>query len=268
MGLTATEIGGIIRKHRKAQGMTGVTLGELSGISQSKISKIETGRRTSFEHTEIQKLLNILEVPRVISQQVLRSIDADTASDTPRFYDYTRLVGGLAYEKNASSIRLYDNSGIPALVQTLTYRKAYTLAYGIRPEKIAEDIKWITARQDAISAKPMQCEILIHEAALYTVFAPKKIHIAQLDRIERLIHSPLMRLGIVSTKAGLPLVDFGPFVIYDANRVYACIVGSEIEIASRDSIEAHGKVFEQLKQLAVYGEEAITIIREAMDYIS
>jgi transcriptional regulator with XRE-family HTH domain len=71
--VTSKQIGPTLKKLRKQCMLTGLALSASVGISQSKLSKIETGNILP-KPEELAKILNILSVPLNIQQQLFQSL--------------------------------------------------------------------------------------------------------------------------------------------------------------------------------------------------
>ncbi|MEK7152781.1 MAG: helix-turn-helix transcriptional regulator, partial [Patescibacteria group bacterium] len=69
------QIGETIRTLRRQRNLTGEELARKAGLSQSKISKIETGQYRNLQIKELEIVLNILDAPKTIRQQIQLAMD-------------------------------------------------------------------------------------------------------------------------------------------------------------------------------------------------
>src|ERR1700691_1655660 len=119
-------IGQLIRELRRQRNMTGGELAQRIGLSQSKISKIETGLDTNIPSSRIEKILNILEAPQTIRQQIQASLGNSDIVQVRRLR--TRPVS--AHERALEELRVvnllrtFSFNLCPALLQTVEYREA------------------------------------------------------------------------------------------------------------------------------------------------
>lgn len=268
--MNTLQVGQTIRNLRQKQRITGEELGRRAGMSQSKISKIETGFYPRPVYSEIKSILNILSAPSVISQQVLRAVeDANgrLAWQQSGFFGVRVLAEVAGFERNSRLIRTFTTNGIPALLQTVEYRTYSLKCKGWSEQEVSANIKSTLARQDLLYDDTRKFHLIIPQAALYTFAGSKKVNAAQLDRLERMLGLPSIKLGIIPVEAGLVLVENSSFTLYDNVLIQAVARG---DIINRDpaDMELHNKVFAELERLACYDEEALQLIRRAMDHFS
>lgn len=244
-------------------------MGRKAGLSQSKISKIETGC-TRFNNKNIQNILDILGAPKTIRQQI--NLQIEQIADDPmsqRHYGFFMDLTTVQYERECSTLRSFAIQAIPLILQILEYRNAIIKRYGRRNEpEIDIDMRTTLQRQDLLWDKKRSFHIILHQAALYTHLAGKGVQIMQLDRLERLLGRENIKIGIIPTKAGLPVLDPTNFVLYDDRQLLTATGKGEVISLKPADILLHMTLFKELDQLALYGNEAKGLIREAIDYFS
>jgi transcriptional regulator with XRE-family HTH domain len=265
MTYSSREIGQIIRTYRKQRGMNGTELGVKAGLSQSKISKIETGSYRTLQLMELERIVNILVIPRSISQQILRSVKESEAAPSllARSYFFNRV---LKDEQTSGTIRIYCPTLLPALLQTLEFRKHY-LAASMRDIDLSHDLKQLTARQDMLWDKNHMYKFLLTETVLYTSFG-SEIMRAQLDRIERMIAVPNIRIGILPLETGAVLADYGPFALYDERLCIQAFATGQTELTKREDIRIHLDLFSRLEEVACFDEQAVKLLQKAAAYFT
>ena len=265
------QVGQTIRELRKKRGITGEEMGRRAGLSQSKISKIETGYYTRLQYGEIKKILNILGASHTITQQILRVVDdaAHNADSKVWFYEYNYSHASGELEQRANLIRIYTANGIPALLQTTAYRTASLQRKGILGDELNDYLKRTVERQDLLWNEKRVFHLILPQAALYTLEAPKRVHVAQLDRLERVISGMLsVKLGVIPVEAGTVLIEHSSFALYDEHTLIQALARYEITTQDQQEIECHSDVFTALERLAFYDDDAIALIRKAVDYFS
>jgi transcriptional regulator with XRE-family HTH domain len=261
-------VGKIVRDLRRTRGLTGKELGEKAQMSQSKISKIETGFYIQLIPAEIEIILNILNAPKTITQQVMSAIEDNqlTARGISRT-NWRDLNNVLDQERKSQLTRMFMFGGPPAFLQTLEYRRHILATYNRDTTEIKNqsiDVK----RQDLLWDGQHRYNVIIHEAGLYTIFSPQLVHLAQLDRLERLLDAEYIRLGVMPLQAGLITFEHSSFVLYDERLLVAIVGSNEIEFDNPRDIVEHKNMFEVLEKKACYGDEARTLIRNAVDYFN
>lgn len=262
-------IGQLIKGLRRQRNMTGEELGKRVGLSQSKISKIEIGFYEQLHLKEVDAILNILDAPKTIRQHIYKLMDRAQLS-TPGIRPYRLQYRSEYYELQLKTLylRMYVINSIPALLQTADYRLASLKRYGVTQEETKLKMKAALKWQDLLWDTKHTFHIILLQAALYTLLLPASRHIAQLDRIERLIDLPNVKIGIIPVEAGLPLPENGLFVLYDENVLIKPMADYEIESIDPDDIALHLKIFRELDRLAYYNDEAKAYIRKAMAHFS
>lgn len=260
------QIGETIRKFRRQRNLTGSELGRRAGLSQSKISKIETGYYPNLQISEIQKIMNILNLPKTIRQQILAALELADTDNKFRLHAVPHWQGN-AYEREgkAKTIRIFS-SIIPALLQTMAYRKAILTNLSLGQEDLARYMNETVKRQDLLWDANRQYHFVFYESALFTSVTGRDGQLVQLDRIERFIGMPHIKIGIIPHEAGVVPIDHGPFVLYD--DLLSVSIFSNFEAESRDpeGIVLDLRLFHELECLAAYDDEAIRLIRQAADY--
>lgn len=262
MKITNRQVGATIRELRKKRGITGVELGHKTNLSQSKISKIETGS-VAPKPDELKKILNILGAPMTIRQQILRSIDNAAyafGNFQIGFYENTNYI---QLDRQSKIVRTFVTNAVPAVLQTFDYRKAYLRLNGLKEEEMGENLKSLNMRQDLLWEGKPKHHILIPQAALYTVIADKPVHRAQLDRIERMLALPNLDIGIIPTEAGFLPFEFTAFAIFDDRVLLNALAHGETQSTDPATIELHLNIFAGLHALACYDDDAAALLRKA-----
>jgi transcriptional regulator with XRE-family HTH domain len=265
------QVGRAIRDLRKQQHLTGEDLGRRVGISQSKISKIENGFYARLQKDEIEKILNILHTPSSIRQQI-----AVVVND-PGYKVHTHLPFGFndssvkacaELERDARLIRIHTLRAVPALLQTPDYRMALLRYNGISEDEVGLNMKHTIMRQDLLWDNKHQFHIIIPVASLYTMAASKQVQRTQIDRLERMVQAPTVKLGIIPVEAGLTLYDIGSFALYDDRVLVQSIARGDVINRNEAEIDHILQVFDALDKLAYYDDEAVQLIRKVAMYFT
>jgi hypothetical protein len=162
--------------------------------------------------------------------------------------------------------RVFSPYNVPALLQTNEYRLALLKGLGA-PEDDAEILKFSAQRQELLWDTKRQFHFIMHQAALYN--APpgqKRLSLEQIDRLERFMGLPNIKIGFVPLEAGMPAVEFGPFALLDERLLATGTIEGDMHSANSKAIALHGRIFAELSQRAVYGEEAKQLIQASIKY--
>lgn len=266
---SSADVGPAIRLLRKKKGLTGVELGGFAGISQSKISKIETSAYLPSS-TEVNKLLHILECPQTIRQQIYATFQLGQPNITVKFRPIPNTPDDVyKREQAATHLRCAIFNIFPALLQTPAYREAVLSRYKLTARDIELRMSETLRRQDLLWSKKHTFHFLIHETALYTRPAATSIQQAQLDRIERLIDARQVKIGIVPLTNGVLTYEHAmTFVLYDERSVLQVNGYQEAISSDPQDIVEHINIFNELNKKALYNQEAKELIRKASQFFS
>lgn len=262
----AQQIGQHIHDLRKQRRLTGEELAQQAGVSQSRVSKIENGYSDSFEPEQVKNILNILKAPKTIRQQVdllmLQRIANETASQFIYPFQFTDDIAEL--DARTSVYRTYLVWALSAVMQTAEYRKAILKKLGLPEAEIPIEITRTMARQDLVWNKTFY--FVMPEAILYTAPAGREAQLAQLDRLERMIGLGRVKVGIIPLEMGLSVFETGTFTVCDDHTVELYLGDRIVRFEEPDMLLNFSRAFTELEQKAVYDEEAIALIRKAMDH--
>jgi transcriptional regulator with XRE-family HTH domain len=265
----AQKIGRHIKQLRNERGIIGVDLASKVGMSQSRISKIESGF-TSAKREELDRILNILDAPNNIRQQIDHFL-AQNGSDGPslgtyKFSNYPTSM--LQLEQKAKDICIFVWAGIPVHFQTVVYRTKLLGLIGLGQAQVTEQIQELMLRQDLLWGKAIKFHFLIHETGLYTRLNTIPEHLMQLDRLERIILSGQVELGIIALETGIVTPNTNNYIIHDNRLIIEELADGEVESHDHDAILQRQVMFSELTLKASYNSDALALVRKAMNYFA
>lgn len=270
-GTMSRVLGEMIRELRHQCKMTGIELARKTGLSQSKISKIETGKCQNLQFREISALLNILGASDTVRQQAQAIFERVKPSYIAgQKYEVPFYTGYFELEKQTKHLRIFMICGIPALLQTLEYRDRVLQEYGqFREGESREAIMRETLkRQDLLWDKRYTFHFILHQTALYSAPASQSIQLTQLDRLVRFVDMPNIKLGIIPFEAGLPVTENTTLALYDDVYVTKTVASRETSSKEPHDVALYTKVFVDLDRRALYYDEARALIHQAIEYFN
>jgi transcriptional regulator with XRE-family HTH domain len=266
-------LGGELRRHREQAGVPGRQLAERIGISQSKISRIESGTA-------------LPTIPEVTAWAAAVGASGDEAGSllalaeaaytevhpwNAALQDHGHLQDDIQELENRTGVkRVYEPSVIPGLLQTADYvRRIFTM---FQPAYAEPDIPAVVAgrldRQVALFDSARQFEFLITEAALRWRIGPVGLLRAQLDRIASVSTLENVSIGLIpQTAPALTHVPHG-FVIFEPNGdeddviVMVETVHANLTVGEAIQVELYHRQWSLLAQTAVYGASARDLLAE------
>lgn len=263
---TFFKYGTTLRDLRRNRSLTGEQLAQKTGLSQSKISKIETGYNENVKFSDIEKILNILNAPQTIQQQILGSLDLPQVVSRQSYKLKYPFQLPFELESKAKVIRNFSLNHIPAVLQTLECRQYQFKRIGLNDDDYKFALKATIQRQDLLWDRRHKWHFIICESALYTKIGSHTAKLASLDRLEQCMGLDGIKIGIVPLEAGLVVFDVSSFTIYDDVSIVKSSLNEDLHSTNIKDIADHFKVFGELDKLAHYENDAVASIRKAAAY--
>ncbi|HZR52957.1 MAG TPA: helix-turn-helix transcriptional regulator [Streptosporangiaceae bacterium] len=179
------ELGALLRSFRIEQGLTVEQVAGRLLCSSSKVSRMETGRRgvTARDMRDLCDLYGITDQAERDRLMTIAEEGRQQAWWATYDLNYDRYVG---LEQAALSIRGYQSSVVPALLQTADYARASLVGFERQPapDVIEQRVEARLRRQDLLKRKPVpQFWEVLDEAALHRLVGGPQVMRAQLDRL-------------------------------------------------------------------------------------
>jgi transcriptional regulator with XRE-family HTH domain len=246
-----------IRALRKHAGLTGERLGARCAMSQSKISKIETGKIIPSV-IDVERILHALNAP----PDVLAEVTSMTHLANTEFQDLRSLLRkGLekkqyelsSLEAGTSNFRFFLPAMIAALISTPEYIRA-SLAH-IRGETAKAVVKKLE-RQAVLYDNSKTFSFLLTESAVRWPICQPAVMAMQLDRLASLSYLPNIRLGIIPVAASVLRGPLNTFTVYDERLVTAETFTGALVMRDPHDVALHLDLFARFADVAVFGDDA------------
>ncbi|AYG82267.1 hypothetical protein DWB77_04437 [Streptomyces hundungensis] len=270
-------LGQELRRLRELKGMTAEEVAERLLVSQSKISRLENGRR-SISQRDVRDLCGVYEVEdhRIVDSLMQMAKDSRQQGWWHAFGDipYSVYIG---LETDAASLRVYDPQVVPGLLQTPQYAEA--LIAGALPETAPTDVeKRVNVRlrrQERVRAleNPLRLWVVIDEAALRRRVGDKQLMIDQLEFLITQSQLPHVTVQVLPFSMGAHPGINGQYAILefpdasDSSVVYIEGVTSDLYLEKANDVQKYSVMYEHLRAQALNVDqtrEFITAI--AKDY--
>lgn len=253
-------LGQELRRLREVKGMTAEEVAERLLVSQSKISRLENGRR-SISQRDVRDLCGVYEVEdhRVVDSLMQMAKDSRQQGWWHAFGDipYSVYIG---LETDAESLRVYEPQVVPGLLQTRSYAEA--VISGALPEAPQSDIdKRVSVRlrrQERISdpEHPLRLWVVIDESALRRLVGGKQVMIEQLEHLVELSHLPHVTVQVLPFEMGAHPGINGQYAILefpdaaDSSVVYIEGVTSDLYLEKANDVQRYSVMYEHLRAQA------------------
>ena len=228
-------LGAELRRLRRDAGLTGVRLAEQTGISQSKISKIETGLLLpTFE--DLNRIAAAVDAPHDRSGWLNEQLNfLQTEFNSWRI----ELRYGLAakqfdvaeLEQKSQLIRVFQMSVIPGLLQTPAYaRSVMALANNTSHTDVEDAVRVRMQRQKLLSDSTRSFEFVITEPAIWSTFCARDVAAAQIQHLSGMFVLPNVRIAIAPMRTHFPTIPQNNFCLFDDRLATVETLTAEIQI--------------------------------------
>lgn len=264
-------LGERLRHLRQDARLTGRALAAACDWPPSKVSKIEAGRQTPSD-TDLEAWAAACgtadQAPSLIG--ALRSLESHYQEDRRAFR------AGLAapqrefgeLESRTTFIRDFESVFVPGLLQTPGYarsRLAVPIDYAGAPgDDLDEAVAARMQRQQVLYQPGRKIHIVMTEAVLRYRLCDEAAMAAQLDRLTAATAMPQIRLGVIPFEARYAAAPGNGFWIFDRDLVRVETVTAELHVSDDFEVNAYLKLFAELADLAVYGEQARAVIARSL----
>ncbi|SNX79812.1 Helix-turn-helix domain-containing protein [Streptomyces microflavus] len=254
-------LGQELRRLREIKGMTAEEVADRLLVSQSKISRLENGRR-SISQRDVRDLCGVYEVAdhRVVDSLMQMAKDSRQQGWWHAFGDipYSVYIG---LETDAESLRVYEPQIVPGLLQTRSYAEA--LITGALPEAPPSDIeKRVNVRarrQDRVNAPehPLRLWAVIDESALRRLVGGKQVMLAQLEHLVEQSKLPHVTVQVLPFEMGAHPGINGQYAILkfpdaaDSSVVYIEGVTSDLYLEKANDVQRYSVMYEHLRAQAL-----------------
>lgn len=261
-------LGAELRRARELAGLSGRQLAQRIGISQSKVSRAESG----------SALLSLPEVAAWAaatgaSHELAGLLSALTEAVYTEVHNWGSLLEERPHiqgdiqdlENRARRVLTFSPSLVPGILQTAEYaRRVFTM---FQPPYLEQEIPEVLAarldRQLALFAGRQRFEFLITEAALRWRPGPPALLLAQLDRVTSLSTLENVSVGVIPLDAEAVAYTSHTFLLFEmAEReegdAMALVetIHANLVVNDPQSIALYRARWSLLAQMARYGEAA------------
>ncbi|MER5460232.1 MULTISPECIES: helix-turn-helix transcriptional regulator [unclassified Streptomyces] len=270
-------LGQELRRLRELKGMTAEEVAERLLVSQSKISRLENGRR-SISQRDVRDLCGVYEVEdhRIVDSLMQMAKDSRQQGWWHAFGDipYSVYIG---LETDAASLRVYEPQVVPGLLQTRQYAEA--LIAGALPESGTTDIEKRVSvrlrRQERINEAehPLRLWVVVDEAALRRLVGDKQLMREQLEYLVELSQLPHVTVQVLPFEMGAHPGINGQYAILefpdasDSSVVYIEGVTSDLYLEKANDVQKYSVMYEHLRAQALNVDQTRQFIADiAKDY--
>jgi DNA-binding XRE family transcriptional regulator len=255
-------LGAEVRRAREAAGMTQTELGDLVPCDKATVSRIEAGLTVPDE--VFAKACDVA-FPHMDGWfwRFWKDAQGWVSAFTPALREFAD------YEAEAVTLRTFEHSVIPGLLQTEEYaREVLSRHPHVTPDRVTERVAARLKRQEVLDrADAPVFWVLVDDSILYREIGSPKIMADQLDKLADMAGRATVTVQLVPGK-GAHIGMMGAFILAetpDANVVYLDHFADGMTTDSPAIVATVSMRFDVLRTEALRGSESLEIIETAAD---
>ncbi|MGP2439062.1 helix-turn-helix domain-containing protein [Streptomyces sp. JW3] len=262
LGQSRADLAEELRALRKRAGLTGDRLARRCNMSQSQISKFETGKKTPTL-VDVERILRAIDAPpEVVSELTALARVANTEWQNKRSSwrrgPEKRQTELASLEAEATEIRYFLPSMITGLLATPEFIRASLVhTPGDSSRIVARKLE----RQAALHDMSKTFTFLLTEQAARWAIVPSPAMAMQIDRLVSLSHLPNIRIGVIPTGTLMPRGPMNTFTVYDSRLATVESFTGRMVFRDPRDISEHLSIFSLFAHHAKFDEEARILLR-------
>lgn len=254
-----------LRTLREEAHLSGAEAARRAGITQSKVSRAETGVFLPAED-DVKKLCRVYGAPPGMQRQLVQMTRDLREGSTPARVILQRggwwmqqRIGKL--ETAAAQIRTFTPAVIVGLLQTGAYARAL-FGDSLQPADLDRTVSARLDRQRILTTR-RQFVFLMAEGALRWNMGGAHIMAEQLDHLIEVSRLANVQIGVIpwTTPAHVPALH--GFTIYDSRAVLLGTQTATAIITDRRNVNDYEAHWKELEPLAEWGDAARSVIAQA-----
>jgi transcriptional regulator with XRE-family HTH domain len=256
--------GEMVRTLRRQTGLTGVELARRVEVSQSRISRIETGH-IAPQPDEVNRLADALGADASTREQL--QDQARAARSSMRSWRALHARGFAQHqtdiarrEQAATRVRMFQPNLVPGLLQTAEYAR-HAIELSTESQDAELGVARRMARQSILYERGKTFEFLITEGALKWRIVPTNVHVGQLNHVASLATLANVSIGVIPWHAQVGAHQSTMFCLFDEASAYVELLNGEVTTEDHHDVAQYAAAFTALTQAAVTGDDAIAELR-------
>jgi transcriptional regulator with XRE-family HTH domain len=249
-----------VRTLRRNAGLTGVELARRCGVSQSRISRIETGHVIP-QADEVDRLATALgadaNTRTALHDQARAARSRMQSWRTLHARGFPEHQATIArWEQAATQVRMFQPNIVPGLLQTAEYAR-HAIELATSDTDVPSAVAARMARQAILYERAKAFVFLVTEGALRWRIVPTGVHVGQLRHLASLATLANVELGIIPWRAEVNALPNTMFMLFDDRSAYVELMNGEVTTEDRADVAQYAEMFTALSAAARFGEDAI-----------
>jgi transcriptional regulator with XRE-family HTH domain len=261
------ELGALLRRLRKAAGLTGLAIADATGQHFTRVSRIENGVQPPTEQN-IRAWCTACgaedQIPELVATaQSVESAYLEWVRQSRAGMRRLGTVHSVATYQRTTTFRIHEPLVLPGILQTESYiRQMLVFWYQFlnAPDDIDATVTAKAERTAAALNPAKRIAVILGEQALRTRFGTLAEHDDQLTHVLSLMRLPFVSIGIIPANLQRQAIATVGFWIFDINVVALETPTAAIKVTRPKEIARYVAMFEHLRQEAIYGHDARQLI--------
>lgn len=260
-----------LRTLRRASGLSGERLADKTDMSQSKISKIETGRVVP-SLTDVQRIIDALAVDPQFARELLARAQianvqyrSDRESQQWGWHNRQRELAAL--EENCSEFRFLLPTMITGLLQTPEYARQ-AVDDPVNPNNVDVNNDIVSrkmARQRVLHDTSKRFIFLFSELALRWRLVEPAAMREQLNKVASMARLSGVSVEILPIAQRVPSCPLNVFTVYDDRLATAETLTGTVLLREPQEVARLRSLFDFFSSYAIKGEDAREFIESLAD---
>ncbi|MCD9145791.1 helix-turn-helix domain-containing protein [Streptomyces albireticuli] len=262
-------LGARMRELRTEAGLNGKEAADALSWAPSKVSRLENGKQTPTA-ADLDAWAVACGQPETAGELKGRLRGLETRYRTWRRQlaggHRPRQEAGIEQTQRTGVTRSFEAGIVPGILQTADYARHVLTRYGqlrSTPRDVEPAVNARMQRQAALYEAGKRFDLVVWEAALYVLLCPREVMAAQLDRLISVAGLSNVTLGIIPLGAQMNVAPGDGFSVYDERLVISETWTVEMWLDDPDEIAMFLKIWETLRESAVYDHQAHRLLARA-----
>lgn len=252
----------MLRRLRTAAELTREEVTERTGINGVTLYRIEKARARPQKRT-LTALMEVYGATEAERGDLLAAERHSQDRNWLRPYHAglsERYAAYIGFEAEARTVRTYESSFVPGLLQTERYARALVrgVLHDAGPSEVGARVAALTERQSALRASPpLRLRAVVDEAALRRVVGGRDVMREQVEHLLRIAEEPQVCVQVIPFGAGAHTGMAGGFVHMDfpdprdPELVYMDTPAGDLFLESEAESRQFRAAFERLRAVAL-----------------
>ncbi|MEV6876998.1 helix-turn-helix transcriptional regulator [Amycolatopsis sp. NPDC051128] len=268
---TGNDVGAVLRRLRKAAGLSGERLAVRCAMSQSKISRIERGKLLASV-ADVERILVALEVPRETAEKIIALARRANVEHVSIRALAEKGLWRAQFELKAlteasAAVRSFLLSMPNGLIQIPDYVRAVVTP--ALPSEPARDVeKMVDARlerQRVLDDPNRHFTFILTEQAVRWRCAERSVMARQCAHMAELSERPNIEIAVVPLSSYVPDAPLNNFLVLDERMVIIELFSGRMVMRDYKDIKYHIELFELYYQYALTGDRARAFLLSTRD---